>query len=83
MEIIHRNYVDISIAVSSPKGLVVPVLRDLQNKNITDIELSMHELADKAKNGKLSLEDMVGGNFTISNGGVFGSFLSAPIINPP
>jgi 2-oxoglutarate dehydrogenase E2 component (dihydrolipoamide succinyltransferase) len=83
MEIIHRNFIDISVAVSSPKGLVVPVLRDIQNKSIAEIERSMHELAEKARNGQLTLEDMTGGNFTISNGGVFGSFLSAPIINPP
>ena len=82
-EIIHRNYIDISVAVSSPKGLVVPVLRDCQNMKFIDIENGIVNLAQKAKEGNLSIEDMSGGTFTISNGGVFGSMLSAPIINPP
>ena len=82
-KIIHRNYVDISVAVSSPKGLVVPVLRNVEQMTFTDIECSMNQLAKKAREGKLELEEMSGGTFTISNGGVFGSFLSVPIINPP
>lgn len=81
--VISRNYVDISIAVSGPKGLVVPVLRDVERKNFLEIEQDMINLANKAKDGTLALEDLEGGNFTISNGGVFGSMLSVPIINPP
>ena len=81
--VISRNYVDISIAVSGPNGLVVPIVRDCQNKNFGDIEKEINRLAQKAKEGSLALEDMEGGNFTISNGGVFGSMLSVPIINPP
>ena len=82
-EIIHRNFIDISVAVSSPKGLVVPVIRDCQNLTFTGVETTLIDLANKAKTGELALEDMTGGTFTISNGGVFGSMLSAPIINPP
>ena len=82
-EIIHRNFIDISVAVSSPKGLVVPVLRDCELLTFADIEKGLSELAKKASNGLLSIEDMSGGTFTISNGGVFGSMLSIPIINPP
>lgn len=82
-EIIHRNFVDISVAVSSPKGLVVPVLRDTQRLGFVGIEQTLIDMANKAKTGELAIEDMTGGTFTISNGGVFGSMLSAPIINPP
>uniref|UniRef100_T1E819 Dihydrolipoyllysine-residue succinyltransferase component of 2-oxoglutarate dehydrogenase complex, mitochondrial n=1 Tax=Anopheles aquasalis TaxID=42839 RepID=T1E819_ANOAQ len=82
-EIIYRDYVDISVAVASPKGLVVPVLRNVEGMNFADIELSIAALADKAKKGTLAVEDMDGGTFTISNGGVFGSLLGTPIINPP
>ncbi|XP_052895040.1 dihydrolipoyllysine-residue succinyltransferase component of 2-oxoglutarate dehydrogenase complex, mitochondrial [Anopheles moucheti] len=82
-EIIYRDYVDISVAVASPKGLVVPVLRNVEGMNYADIELSIAGLADKAKKGTLAVEDMDGGTFTISNGGVFGSLLGTPIINPP
>ena len=82
-EILHRNYVDISVAVSSPKGLVVPVLRNTQNMSFADIERRLVELAKKASDGSLEIEEMEGGTFTISNGGVFGSMLSVPIINPP
>ncbi|ETN59101.1 dihydrolipoamide succinyltransferase component of 2-oxoglutarate dehydrogenase [Anopheles darlingi] len=82
-EIIYRDYVDISVAVASPKGLVVPVLRNVESMNFADIELSIAALADKAKKGTLAVEDMDGGTFTISNGGVFGSLLGTPIINPP
>ena len=82
-EILHRNFVDISVAVSGPKGLVVPVLRDCQNRTFADVEKGIIDLATRAKDGQLTIEDMSGGTFTISNGGVFGSMLSAPIINPP
>uniref|UniRef100_A0A182IWA5 Dihydrolipoyllysine-residue succinyltransferase component of 2-oxoglutarate dehydrogenase complex, mitochondrial n=1 Tax=Anopheles atroparvus TaxID=41427 RepID=A0A182IWA5_ANOAO len=82
-EIVYRDYVDISVAVASPKGLVVPVLRNVEGMNFADIELSIAALADKAKKGTLAVEDMDGGTFTISNGGVFGSLLGTPIINPP
>lgn len=82
-EIIHRNFVDISVAVSSPKGLVVPVLRDVQNMSFTDVENGIMDLALKARDGNIGLEEMSGGNITISNGGVFGSINSVPIINPP
>lgn len=82
-EIVHRNYIDISIAVSGPKGLLVPVLRNLANKSLAEIEYDMLDLATRARDGTLELEEMEGGNFTISNGGVFGSWLSVPIINPP
>ena len=82
-EILHRNFVDISVAVSGPKGLVVPVLRDCQNRTFAQVENGIIDLATKAKEGQLTIEDMSGGTFTISNGGVFGSMLSAPIINPP
>lgn len=82
-EIIYRDFVDISVAVASPKGLVVPVLRNVEGMNFADIELAIAALADKAKKGTLAVEDMDGGTFTISNGGVFGSLLGTPIINPP
>lgn len=82
-EIIYRDYVDISVAVASPKGLVVPVLRNVESMNFADIELAIAGLADKAKKGKIAVEDMDGGTFTISNGGIFGSLMGTPIINPP
>ncbi len=82
-ELIHHNYVDVGIAVSSPKGLVVPVLRNTELMSIAEIELKVKELAEKARNNKISLDEMTGGTFTISNGGVFGSLLSTPILNPP
>jgi 2-oxoglutarate dehydrogenase E2 component (dihydrolipoamide succinyltransferase) len=82
-EIITFDYADIGIAVSTPKGLMVPVLRNAEQMSLADIELNIKELAIKARNGKLTLEDMKGGTFTITNGGVFGSMLSTPIINPP
>ena len=81
--IVYRDYVDISVAVSSPTGLVVPVLREAQNMSFADIERGIGELGAKAKEGKLTVEDMAGGTFSITNGGVFGSLLSTPIINPP
>lgn len=82
-EIIYRNYVDISVAVQAPKGLVVPVMRDVQKMTFFDVENTLKTLAEKAKDNKLELEEMSGGTFTLSNGGVFGSMMSAPIINPP
>ena len=82
-ELLTFEYIDISIAVSSPKGLMVPVLRNVQLMNFHDIEKEIKQLADKARNGKISLDEMIGGTFTITNGGVFGSMLSTPIINPP
>lgn len=71
------------MAVASPKGLVVPVLRNVESMNYADIELGLTALAEKARNGSLAVEDMDGGTFTISNGGVFGSLMGTPIINPP
>lgn len=82
-EIVYRDFVDISVAVASPKGLVVPVLRNCESMNYAEIELGINALGEKAKNGTLAVEDMDGGTFTISNGGVFGSLMGTPIINPP
>merc|ERR1711963_690404 len=82
-DIIYRDYVDISVAVATPKGLVVPVLRNVQDMNYADIEKGIMALGDKAKKNQLAMEDMDGGTFTISNGGVFGSLFGTPIINPP
>ncbi len=82
-DLVYHNYVDVGIAVSSPKGLVVPVIRNTETLTIPSIEKKIKELAEKARNNKISLEEMTGGTFTISNGGVFGSLLSTPILNPP
>jgi len=82
-EMIMHDYADIGIAVSAPKGLMVPILRNVEQMSLSDIEHKIKELAIKARDGKLSLDDMKGGTFTITNGGVFGSMLSTPIINPP
>lgn len=82
-QIIYRDYIDISVAVATPKGLVVPVIRNVERMNFADIEIEMAKLAEKARNGTLAIEDMDGGTFTISNGGVFGSLMGTPIINPP
>ncbi|EFN65702.1 Dihydrolipoyllysine-residue succinyltransferase component of 2-oxoglutarate dehydrogenase complex, mitochondrial [Camponotus floridanus] len=82
-DIVYRDYVDISVAVATPKGLVVPVLRSVESKNFAEIEIALAALGDKARKGKITVEDMDGGTFTISNGGVFGSLLGTPIINPP
>ena len=82
-EIIHHNYVDIGIAVSAPKGLMVPVLRNTEEMNFQEIETEIKRLAIKAREGSITLNEMLGGTFTITNGGVFGSMLSTPIINPP
>lgn len=82
-EIVYRHFVDISVAVATPKGLVVPVLRNVESMNYAQIELELANLGVKARDGKLAVEDMEGGTFTISNGGVFGSMFGTPIINPP
>lgn len=82
-DIIYKNYYDISIAVGTPKGLVVPVLRDCDERSLGGIEKGIGELGAKARDGQLSMDDMMGGTFTISNGGVYGSLMSSPILNPP
>ncbi|XP_067097603.1 dihydrolipoyllysine-residue succinyltransferase component of 2-oxoglutarate dehydrogenase complex, mitochondrial-like [Osmerus mordax] len=82
-EIVYRDYVDISVAVSTPKGLVVPVIRGVETMNFADIEKTINGLGEKARKNELAVEDMDGGTFTISNGGVFGSMFGTPIINPP
>lgn len=82
-EIVYHNYCDIGIAVSTPKGLMVPIIRNAEVMSLAEIELKIKELATKARDGKLTLPEMEGGTFTITNGGVFGSMLSTPIINPP
>ncbi len=82
-EIVYNKYCDIGIAVSAPKGLMVPVLRNAELMSLADIEKGIKDLAVKARDGKLTIEDMTGGTFTITNGGVFGSMMSTPIINPP
>ena len=82
-EIVYHDYVDISVAVSAPGGLVVPVVRDCDTLSFAGIEKAIADYGQKAKEGQLTMEDMAGGTFTISNGGVFGSMLSTPIINPP
>ncbi len=82
-EIVYHDYFDVSIAVSAPKGLVVPVVRNAQAMSFADIEKAIADFGKRAKEGTLAIEDMQGGTFTISNGGVFGSLLSTPIINPP
>ncbi|HEX2802382.1 MAG TPA: 2-oxoglutarate dehydrogenase complex dihydrolipoyllysine-residue succinyltransferase, partial [Sphingomicrobium sp.] len=82
-EIVYRDYLDVSIAVSAPKGLVVPVVRNAQAMSFAEIETTIADYGKKAKEGTLTVEEMQGGTFTISNGGVFGSLLSTPIINPP
>jgi len=82
-EIVTPQFVDVGIAVSTPKGLMVPIVRNAESKSIPQIELEIKELAEKARNKKISVEELSGGTFTITNGGVFGSLLSTPIINPP
>jgi 2-oxoglutarate dehydrogenase E2 component (dihydrolipoamide succinyltransferase) len=82
-DIVYHGYFDIGIAVGSPRGLVVPILRDADQMSIADIEKKIAEFGVKAKDGKLTLDELTGGTFSISNGGVFGSMLSTPIINPP
>src|SRR5690606_18386974 len=82
-ELVMHDYADIGIAVSSPKGLMVPIMRNAERMSLAEIEGKIKELAVKARDGKLSIDEMTGGTFTITNGGVFGSMLSTPIINPP
>ena len=82
-EIIYKNYYDIGVAVGTPKGLVVPVLRDADKKGLAEIEQSIGDFGTRARDGKLTLEELSGGTFTISNGGVYGSLMSSPILNPP
>ncbi|BEH24368.1 2-oxoglutarate dehydrogenase complex dihydrolipoyllysine-residue succinyltransferase [Burkholderia pseudomallei] len=82
-DIVYHGYFDIGIAVGSPRGLVVPILRNADQLSLAEIEKKIAEFGQKAKDGKLSIEEMTGGTFSISNGGVFGSMLSTPIINPP
>ncbi len=82
-EIVYHDYVDLSVAVSAPNGLVVPVVRSIDQMSFAEIELAIADFGKRAKDGELTMEDMRGGTFTISNGGVFGSLMSTPIINPP
>src|SRR5581483_8934112 len=82
-QIVYHNYYDIGIAVSSAKGLVVPVLRNAERMSFAEIELTIEDFGRRARENKIKLEELEGGTFTISNGGVFGSLLSTPIINPP
>jgi 2-oxoglutarate dehydrogenase E2 component (dihydrolipoamide succinyltransferase) len=82
-DIVYKNYYDIGVAVGTPQGLVVPVVRDADTKSFGDIEKTIGELGRKARDGKLSIADLTGGTFTISNGGVYGSLMSTPILNPP
>jgi 2-oxoglutarate dehydrogenase E2 component (dihydrolipoamide succinyltransferase) len=82
-EIVYHDYCDVSIAVSTPRGLVVPVIRNAESLTMSQIESEVVRLATKGRDGKLSIEEMTGGTFSITNGGVFGSMLSTPIINPP
>ncbi|WP_282035594.1 2-oxoglutarate dehydrogenase complex dihydrolipoyllysine-residue succinyltransferase [Saccharicrinis aurantiacus] len=82
-EIVTPNYVDVSVAVQTPKGLMVPVIRNTESMSLAQIEDTLKQLAVKARAGKISLDEMTGGSFTVTNGGVFGSMLSTPLINPP
>ena len=82
-EIVYKNYYDIGVAVSTPQGLMVPVVRDCDTKSFADIERDIGDYGIKARDGKISMEDLSGGTFTVSNGGVFGSLMSTPILNPP
>jgi 2-oxoglutarate dehydrogenase E2 component (dihydrolipoamide succinyltransferase) len=82
-DVLYHNYFDISIAVSTERGLVTPVLRNCDDLSLAEIEKGIKSLADKARDGKLSVADLTGGTFSITNGGVFGSLMSTPIINPP
>ena len=82
-DLVYKNYYDIGIAVSAPQGLVVPVVKDADQKSFAQIEKDITSLGTKARDGKLAMEDLMGGTFTITNGGIFGSLMSTPIINPP
>ena len=82
-DIVYHGYQDVGVAVSTPKGLVVPVLRNAENMGLADVENTIRDFGMRAKDGKLGIEEMTGGTFTITNGGVFGSLMSTPILNPP
>jgi 2-oxoglutarate dehydrogenase E2 component (dihydrolipoamide succinyltransferase) len=82
-DIVYHGYFDIGIAVASPRGLVVPIIRNADQLSLADIEKQIADFGKRAQEGKLSIEELTGGTFSISNGGVFGSMLSTPIINPP
>ena len=82
-EIVYPNFTDIGIAVQTPKGLMVPIVRNAETLGLADLEIKIKELADKGRAGRISIDDLTGGTFTITNGGVFGSLLSTPILNPP
>jgi len=82
-DVIYHGYYDVGIAVGSPRGLVVPIVRDADRLSLADIEKQIADFGKRAQDGKLTLEELTGGTFSISNGGVFGSMLSTPIINPP
>ncbi len=82
-DIVYHGYFDIGIAIGSPRGLVVPILRDADQMSIADIEKAIVDYAAKAKDGRIAIEDLTGGTFSITNGGTFGSMMSTPIINPP
>lgn len=83
LDVVYKHYYDIGVAVSAPQGLVVPIVRDADQKSFADIEKEIAEYAVRAREGKLSMQEMTGGTFTVSNGGVFGSLMSTPILNPP
>jgi 2-oxoglutarate dehydrogenase E2 component (dihydrolipoamide succinyltransferase) len=82
-DLVYKNYYDIGVAVGTPQGLVVPVIRDADQKNFADIEKTVADLGKRARDGKLSMADLTGGTFTITNGGIYGSLMSTPILNPP
>ncbi len=82
-DIVYHGFCDVGVAVSSERGLVVPVLRNTENMSLADMEKGISEYAAKARDGKLGIDEMTGGTFTVSNGGVFGSMMSTPILNPP
>lgn len=82
-DVVYRDFIDISVAVATPTGLVVPVIRDCQDRSFASIEKTIADFGERARVGKLAIEEMQGGTFTISNGGVFGSLYGTPIINPP
>jgi len=82
-DVVYKNYVNMGVAVGTPQGLVVPVVRDADQRSFAGIEQEIGELGRKARDGKLTMDDMQGGTFTISNGGVYGSLMSSPILNPP
>ena len=82
-EIVYKNYYDIGVAVSTPQGLIVPVIRDADKLSMAEIEAKIVDLGTRARDGKLSMDEMTGGTFTITNGGIFGSMLSTPILNTP